>query len=457
MPSPPTPIAARNRAMITLSIAMFLAVLDSVIANVALPAIGKALQVDPTDAVWVVNAYAIAMAVSLLPLASLGDIIGHRRIYLFGLTLFAIASLVCGLSNSLSTLVGARIFQGLGAAGIASVNMALVRQVYPPEKLGSGMGILGLVVAAAATAGASIATAILALGPWPWLFLVNCPFALLALILAIRSLPSVPGTGGRFDVLSAVLNALGFGFLFIGAEHLAHAIDARALAEFATGLVFFGVFVWRELRLPVPMMPVDLMRLPAFAITVVVSISSYVCQTLVFLVLPFYFQDVGGQSQTQIGVLMTFWPAALIVAAPAAGRLSDRYSAGALCGAGLVLVTIGLLFLLCISPDASWMDVAIPMLVCGTGFGFFQSSNNREFMVAAPPARSGACAGMMTTSRLTGQTVGGLILTIAFALAGPGAGGVRDATHVSMTIAIGFAALAAAASLARFAIPKATR
>lgn len=444
------PIALRRRAMITLSIAIFLAVLDSVIANIALPLIADKLAVTPSEAIWVVNAYQVTMAVSLLPMSSIGDINGHRKVYLFGLVVFTLASLACGLAQSLPVLILARIVQGIGAAGITSVNMALVRQINPHAQLGRAMGIMGLVVAVAATAGPSLASTVLAVAPWQWLFLLNVPFGLLALFLAIRSLPSRPGAGHRFDALSTTLNAVAFGLIFVGADGLGHDIhSSRSMSELGVGLAVFIVFVRRQLGLDAPMMPVDLMRLPPFAISVGTSISAYTCQTLAFLALPFYFQYVGGQSQLDTGLSMTFWPAALIFAAPLAGRLSDRHSAGLLCGAGLAVVTVGMLWLIQSSPGSHWTTVMWPMLMCGIGFGFFQSSNNREFMTSAPAERSGACAGMMSTSRLIGQTVGGLIVTIIFALSGAERDAVEHGARLSMKIGIGFAIAAMLVSFGR--------
>ena len=136
--------------------------------------------------------------------------------------------------------------------------------------------------------------------------------------------------------------------------------------------------------------------------------------------MPFYFLVAGGRSQVETGLLMTPWPAALVVVAPLAGRLADRYAAGPLCGAGLGVMTIGTLWLARLPAEAPMLAIMAPMLLCGAGFGLFQSPNNRAFMASAPLARSGACAGMMTTARLTGQTIGGLIVASTFALTGIG-------------------------------------
>ncbi len=444
------PRAARQRAMATLSIAMFLAVLDAVIANIALPSIASELAVTPAQSVWVMNAYQLAMTVALLPLSSLGDIRGYRRVYLIGLGVFTVASLACGLAGSLPMLVAARAIQGLGAAGITSVNMALVRHIYPRAQLGRGMGIMGLVVATAAVTGPSIAAAILAVAPWQYLFLLNVPLGALAFGLAVRAVPATPGAGHRFDRASAALNAIGLGLMFVGTDGLVQS-DGRfwSIAALAGGIAVFTGFVRRQLALEAPMLPLDLLRLPMFAMAVLTSVCAYICQTMAFLALPFYFQYAGGQSPIETGLLMTPWPVALMVVAPISGRLADRYPAGLLCGVGLAILAGGMLLLNGLAADAQLTTAILPMLICGIGFGLFQTPNNRAFMASAPPARSGACAGMMTTSRLTGQTIGGLIVAMVFALAGVGRNGTAHGTLIVLGIAVAFAAVAMAVSFGR--------
>ena len=442
------PPSVRNRAMLALSLAAFLAVLETFIANNALPAISLQLGSTPSDTIWVANAYQVAMAVSLLPFSSLGDIGGYRRVYLFGLVVFTLASLACGLAGSLPVLVLARIAQGFGAAGIISVNIALVRFIYPRAKLGQGIGIVALAVGVAACAGPSVAAGLLALGPWQYLFLFIVPLGLLTLILAVRYVPATPGTGNPFDISSALLNAVGFGLMVVGADGLGHGRDPQvALAELGVGIVALVVFFRRQLSQTTPMMPVDLLRHRPFALAVATSICANACLTLAFISLPFYFIFAGGQSQVETGLLMTPWPAGLIFAAPIAGRLSDKYSVGVLCGSGLAMVTAGMLMLMRIAPTAHWESVVGPMLICGLGFGLFQTSNNRELMISAPPERSGAAAGMMTTARLIGQSIGGLVVAIAFAFAGSGRVEAAHGALSALGIGAGFAAAAMAISL----------
>src|ERR1700735_3460342 len=190
--SPPMdglPFERRIWAVVAISLAVGMASLDTAIANIALPTIAADLKVSPADVVWVVNAYQIALVATLLPLGALGEIVGHRRIYLGGLLLFTLASLGCACAWSLPSLLVARVLQGLGASGIMAVNTALLRFIYPSRMLGRGFGHNALVVATAFTLGPTIASAILAVGPWPWLFAVNIPFGLAAMLIGIKTLP----------------------------------------------------------------------------------------------------------------------------------------------------------------------------------------------------------------------------------------------------------------------------
>ena len=190
-------------AVTTLVIAVGMASLDTSIANTALPTIATDLNASPADSVWVVNAYQLALVVSLLPFASLGEIIGYRRVYVWGLVVFTVASLLCALSWSLPTLTAARIVQGFGASGIMSVNTALIRFIYPSKSLGRGVGNNALVVAVSTAIGPTIAAGILSLGTWQWLFAINFPLGVIAFVLALRVLPDTKRARHRFDFASA--------------------------------------------------------------------------------------------------------------------------------------------------------------------------------------------------------------------------------------------------------------
>jgi DHA2 family multidrug resistance protein-like MFS transporter len=444
------PPSARRRAMATLAIAVSMAVLDSAIANIALPTIARDMATTPAATIWVVNAYQFAVTVSLLPFAFLGDIMGYKRVYIAGLVVFTVASLGCALAPTLPLLVLARVVQGFGGAGIMSVNTALIRFIFPRAELGRGLGFNAFVVASFSALGPSIAAGILSVATWHWLFAINVPLGVVALWLAERVLPMTPRAGYRFDLLSALLNAVTFGLIITMVDGLGRSPGATELIEFLAVLLVGTVFIYRQLHLTVPLLPVDLFRRPIFALSVATSVCSYIAQTSAYVALPFYFQYVGGLSPIDTGLMMTPWPAIVVIVAPIAGRLSDRYPAGVLGSLGLLAMTAGMLSLLFMPAAPSYPDVAWRMLLSGLGFGFFQSPNNRLLVGSAPPERSGAGSGMLATARLSGQTIGSALVALSFSVTGARAGAeVSHGTSLALGIGASFAATAMIVSALR--------
>ncbi len=411
----PTP--QRYWAILTIAFGLTLAVLDGAIANVALPTIARDLNASPASSIWVVNAYQLAVTISLLPLASLGDIFGYRRVYQWGMVVFTIASLGCALSDSLPTLTVARIIQGFGAAGIMSVNGALIRFIYPRRWLGRGVGINATIGSIASAVGPTVASAVLSVGPWPWLFAVNVPIGAIAIPIAWRALPRTASSGVRFDVGSAGWSALTFGLLVMAIAGLGHGESIGYASIELAGAAGFGfVLVTRQLAQTSPMLPVDLLRIPLFALSVATSICSFVAQSMAMVSLPFLFENTLGRSQVETGLLMTPWPLAVAVIAPFTGRLADRYPAGLLGGAGLTVMACGLALLSLLPAAPSHFDIIWRMLICGIGFGFFNTPNNRAIITSAPPTRAGGASGMQATSRLLGQTMGAALVALVFGM-----------------------------------------
>ncbi len=267
----------RLLAMLSVGIAVCMAVLDGSIANVALPTIAQQMHATPASAIWVVNSYQLAVTVSLLPLATLGDIYGHRRIYSWGVLLYTLASVGCALSTNLPELVAGRVLQGFGGAGIMSVNGALIRFIFPRAQLGRGVGYNVLVVAGSSAAGPSAAAAILAVGNWPWLFAIQVPFGVVALLMSLRFLPRSPLSRHAFDVVSALLNAVTLGLFIIGLDGIGHGQPLPlVLAELVVSVVVGVVFVRRQLHMHPPMLPVDLlMQRPIFALSAATAVCAH--------------------------------------------------------------------------------------------------------------------------------------------------------------------------------------
>ncbi|MDE2005303.1 MAG: MFS transporter, partial [Rhodospirillales bacterium] len=349
------PLDARWRAMTTIAIAVAMSVLDTAIANIALPTIAHELHATPAASIWVVNSYQLAVTVSLLAFAALGDILGYKRIYWTGLAVFTAASAACALSTSLPMLIAARVVQGFGGAGIMSVNTALVRFIYPRDQLGRGIGFNAFIVALSSATGPSIAAAILSVASWHWLFAVNVPLGIVALWYGARVLPATPRSGHRFDLPGALLNAAALGLLMFAVDGLGRGESRLLAAGELLAAVGFGVaLVHRARAMTAPLLPVDLFRRPVFALSVGTSICSFMAQTLAYVALPFLFEDVAHRSQIATGLLMTPWPAILVIVAPIAGRLSDRSAPAALGAAGLGVMTVGMALLLTLPQGAGW-------------------------------------------------------------------------------------------------------
>jgi MFS transporter, DHA2 family, multidrug resistance protein len=453
------PLPQRYWAILTLVIGMVVSVLDTAIVNIALPTIARDLDASAAQSIWVINAYQLAVVISLLPLASLGDIFGYRRIYTIGFAVFTCAALVSALSNSLAMLALGRALQGLGAAGMMSVNTALVRFTYPRRQLGRGIAMTAVTVSVSSAAGPSVASAILAVASWPWLFAVNVPIGLVTFFLSLRLLPYNPPSEHRFDMASAVLSALAFALLIAGINGIGHGQAAPFVAVELIGAVVVGtILVRRQTALSLPLLPVDLFKRPLFALSVTSSVCTFVAQGIVFVALPFYFQDVLGRSQVATGLLMTPWPVTVAIIAPIAGRLADRYSAGVLGGIGLTVLTAGFALLAALPPQPSAADIVWRIMICAFGFGFFQSPNNRAIVVSAPRERSGSAGAIQSTARLLGQTIGAALVALIFGFAGPSGG---TSPTVAILLAAGFSAAAAVTSVSRLLrfvrVPRAAR
>jgi DHA2 family multidrug resistance protein-like MFS transporter len=449
------PPGLRWRAMLAVAISIAMSVLVTSIANIALPTIARDLNAAPAASIWVVNAYQLAVTVTLLPFASMGDIYGHRRVYVWGLAVYTAASLLCAVAESLPVLVIGRVLQGFGGAGIMSVNGALVRFIFPRDSLGKGIGFNALIVAGSSAAGPSVAAAIMSVLSWPWLFALQVPAGILSLWLAHRFLPHTPRIGHPFDPLSAVMNAVTFGLFIMALDGIGRGQGVvTVLIELAVSMVVGWFFVHRQYTLAAPMLPVDLFRRPVFALSVATAICAHAAQLVAFVALPFYFQYVSGLSPIEIGVMITPWPAALVIMAPIAGRLADRYSAGFLGGFGLSIMTLGLLLVLFLPHRPAQIDVAWRLAICGIGFGFFQSPNNRLMIASAPRDRAGAGSGMLSTSRLLGQTTGSALVALLLGVTHDATNGVELGTKLSIGLAAGFAATAMILSTLRVRQPQ---
>jgi DHA2 family multidrug resistance protein-like MFS transporter len=392
--------------------------------------------------IWVITAYQASLVMALLPCAALGESIGYRKVFTIGIALFVGASVLCALSPTLPWLVASRLLQGFGGAAVMSLGVALLRAVVPHDRLGIAIGWNALAVALASAAGPTLGAAILSNAGWQWLFAVNLPLGAIVM-LASRALPAVEGTGRRLDLISVALNAGSFGALVIGAEVLP-ARPTLAVAFVVAAAIALTALVMRERVKESPLIPLDLLANGSLRLSMVASVLCFTAVASALVALPFHLQHELGLSVWVTGLCMTPWPLMVAIAAPVAARLTRHVSTAWLCAAGGVILAIGL------AAGAAWPSQRpLPPLIafivlCGLGFGLFQVPNNQNMFLSAPRSRSGAAGGMQATARLTGQTIGAILMTLLFTAAPAGA-----APRFGLGIASCFALAAGLVSLMR--------
>jgi DHA2 family multidrug resistance protein-like MFS transporter len=460
------PGVQRRAALIVMMLGTLIMVLDSSVVNVALPQIAIDMQVDPSAVVWVANAYTLAGAMTMVAFSSVGDIVGFRRLYINGLTLFTLSSLGCALAWSLPALNVFRFIQGLGAAASMSIVPALYRQVFPSRLLGSALGISSMMVAASLAAGPTIGGLMLAVFRWPSLFLVNLPIGVFTILLAYRVLPHLPGRGGKFDYAGAIWSAIALGATVMAVDALsrtqgqAHAtLTLFALA--GTAVIGTAFFIWSQRRANAPkpsLLPLRIFATPRFSLAVGTSLCSFIAQGIAFIAMPFLFQGAFGFTPLMSAAMFTPWPLAIIIAGPLSGRLSDRFPPAVLSTAGLLIYAIGLALLARLAANPSVPDILWRTFVCGVGFGLFQSPNNREMMTSCPREHSGAASGVLAIARTFGQSLGAAIIAIAMVaasaresntVAGAAFRAESLGIHTGLWIACGAATLAMFVSMSR--------
>jgi MFS transporter, DHA2 family, multidrug resistance protein len=413
-------VSRRRRAYAALILGTILTAIDASIANIALPTIGRELHVSPAQTVWVASAYLLAITMSLFAVSSLGQSRGPTRIWGLGVAVFTFGSLLCAVSHAFPMLIAARVVQGCGAAAIMSLSPALVRDVYPRSLLGHAFGLNAMYTSIAAATGPTLGGMMLAVLPWQWLFAINVPIAFVIVLLARGALPNVGGTGARIDPVSALTSAVGFSAIIYGLDGFARREPLPlVLVEIIVGAAMFGWFARRQFTLAVPMISLDLFRLPRFSVAAQASFSGWSAWSIGVIALPFFLQLELGMSPLQSGLLMTSWPIANAVVAPITGHWSDRYAVGWIATGGLVGFTLSLLVFLyaVLHPSVALLFVA--GLLAGGSWGIFQTPNNRELMGAGPPEKSGSTAAIFASLRVAGQTFGASLAAIVFASFAP--------------------------------------
>ncbi|WP_203583535.1 MFS transporter [Sheuella amnicola] len=428
-------------ASLTLLFGIGMSVLDSSMTNVALPAIAKDMDVSAAAVVWIVNAYGLTLVMTLLPLSAVGERTGFKRLFRYGLSLFICASVASSFAPSLPVLLVCRVLQGLGGSAIMCLFGALVRHIYPPKHMARGIGMNAMMVGLMSVIGPTIGTFILSISNWHWIFLINLPIGAI-ILLGVKYLPDVSPVKGRFDWNSAMLSMVTVGLLIVGIDYSSTYVWQSAC------LIVFGiltgiVLVRRSYQQPAPLVPVDLLQIPAMRFAIAASLCTFSAQMATFVSLPFYLQQEMSRPLSSVGMLMAGWPLGAALIAMVAGRLSNMFPVAALCGVGAGAMAIGLLVIVLAPASINDIWLMMAMVLGGVGFGFFQTPNNRVIIGSAPKHRAGALGGLQATTRVFGQTFGAAMVASAFSLS------VSSGPTLGLSVGVTFASLAVLVNVIR--------
>lgn len=444
-------LPGRERAVVmaALMTATVMVVFDGTVINIALPKMSGALQVPAAVAVWFANAYLLSVAMTLAIFAALSRRLGFRRVFLSGLALFTLASAGCALAPNAYALIAMRVLQGLGGAAVVSIGPAILRSAFPSRLLGRILGLNALLIAASTAIAPIVGGTLLDAWGWRWLFALNIVPGAMALAIAMRAIPAGPAAAREtFDTLGAVLSAALVGALVMAATHAAMPGGRwYALAALLAG----AGFIWRMRRASQPLLPPVIFASARFSLAALTSMASFVGQGMTFVALPFLFQNIYGYSAFETALLFTPWPVGIVLAAPHAGRLADRYSPALISTVGLFLLTAGLVSLAFLPEQPEVWQIGMRCLLCGIGFGCFQSPNNREMLSNVSRENSGYASGVLAIMRTLGQCLGTALVGLLLAVYARGDAIVheRQAVQTSLWIAVAVTALAVGLSLSR--------
>lgn len=399
---------SRWATLVVIMTGSMMGTLDASIANVALPTIARSYHHSVDDGEWVLLAFMLITASTLVLFGRLGDMFGQKRMYVYGFALFGVSSLACAFSPSLGALIAARVVQALGSAMLVSSSQALIVDTFPKEMRGRAIGMNGAAVAFGLSLGPVLGGAIINVASWHWIFLINVPIALLACLAAGRVLKGSAHTGERFDLAGAALSICGLFSLSLGLSraHVWGWTSPWTLGVIAAGVAVLAIFAFVERRIASPMLDLTLFRSRVFAMSVLAAFLYFVALSGIIFIIPLSSQIALHFDALHAGLLLMPITALNVVLAPAAGALSDRVPVRFVSTAGALIVGAGGLFLALLPPlPVTWLLV-LALIVTGFGTAIFSQPNNSAIMGAAPDNRRGVAAGTLATARSSGQLLG---------------------------------------------------
>lgn len=387
----------------------FMAPLDGSIVNTVLPDITQYFKSDISIAQWVPTIYLLTISCLILLYGRLGDMIGYRRVYLFGLVAFTMASALCGTSQNIWMLIGLRAVQGLAAGMVMAVSTAIVTAAFPPKERGKAIGIYVISIAVALSLGPTIGGLIAEYASWRYVFFINVPIGIAAFVWSVRIIPRADThPGQRLDVAGAVT-----AFVFLAALLLYANRGAdwgwgspAPVALLLTAFVFAGAFLFIEKRSEQPMLNLALFKSQRFSFASISALFNYMALFTVIFLTPFYLAFALHYSILKVGWVMVGTPLATLCFGPASGILSDRFGTRIFAVSGMCVSALGLYLLSGLKESTDALDVFWRLAVVGAGMGLFQSPNNSAIMGSVTPQYLGVASGVIAAMRNVGMVLG---------------------------------------------------
>ena len=417
---PTAPVKDPWPALWALVLGFFMIMVDTTIVSVATPAIIEDLHAEVNAVVWVTSAYLLAYAVPVLITGRLGDRFGPKNLYMLGLGVFTLASLACGLTNSVEGLIVARIVQGLGASMITPQTMAIITRIFPAERRGKAMSLWGATAGVALLVGPLLGGVLVDSLSWEWIFFVNVPVGVIGLWLAARLVPALPTHPHRFDWLGVALSGAGMFLLVFGIQE-GHQYDWGTVTGFVTvpmlivgGLVVLGLFVlWQHLNKAEPLVPLSLFTERNFSLSQIGIAAISFAFTALGFPLMLWAQLVRDLSPTRAALLLVPLALTSILLAPVVGKLTDQVHPRNLIAIGFLLVGGSLLWLSQgLTPDASYVVLAIPVALMGCGSACIWAPLSATATRNLPMHLAGAGAGVYNASRQIGAVLGSAAIAV---------------------------------------------
>ena len=401
----------KNKWPILLIVVMstFMATLDSSIVNVALPQMARALDVDTAQIQLVVTSYLIVIVGIILIFGKLGDMLGKTRIFTFGIAMFTLGSLLCGIGSSFPVLIGARIIQAVGAAATMANNQGIITQVFPATERGKALGLTGTSVALGSLVGPGLGGIIVGAASWEYIFLINVPVGVVVLFFAIKLLPrSNKKVTDRLDILGAALFMFSIVPLFVALGQVPSLgfTNPLILSAFVVSVLSFIAFIVVEQKRENPLISLSIFKNKLFSLSIFCAFITFVGLFCNSIIQPFYLQDVMNYAPEQAGLIMMIFPLVLSVLAPVSGHVSDKIGSELLTFIGLLLISLGLFLMSTLTEQSSLMTMVIFIVVLSAGMGLFQSPNNSLIMSTVGRHQLGIAGSINALVRNMGMVCG---------------------------------------------------